>query len=96
MREVALAPATVVKRFGDPSPGDGYKISGEYAFLNDRGEAFVLRDWLSTNLIDETAPSPEQFWARTDPVELSVSSLDLEITESAEWLRSEVHGGLLR
>ncbi len=92
MGRVELAPAAVVRRFGQPSPGDGNKISGEYAFLSERGEAFVLHDWLSTNLIYEAAPPPERFWASTEPIELSISSLDLEVTEFAEWIRSEVSG----
>ena len=36
MGEVTLVPAAIVKRFGQPSPGDEYKISGEYAFVNER------------------------------------------------------------
>ena len=92
MGETTLVPADVVKRFGKPAPGDGYKISGEYAFLNEQNEAFVFHDWLSTNLIYDTAPSPEQFWAGTSPVQLSISSMDLDVAAFAEWLRSEVGG----
>jgi len=90
--DTTLVPADVVKRFGKPAPGDGYKISGEYAFLNERNKAFVLHDWLSTNLIYDTAPSPEQFWSGTNPVQLSISSLDLEVADFVQWLRAEFGG----
>jgi hypothetical protein len=91
MGEVTVAPAVVVKRFGRPSPGEGYKISGEYAFTNDRGEAFVLHDWLCTNLYHhEDGLTPEAFWAMADPFPLSISSLDLDTSEFAAWLQNEL------
>ena len=92
MGETTLVPADVVKRFGPPTSGDGYKISGEYAFLNEKDEAFVLHDWHSTNLMYDTAPTPEEFWAGTEPVEFSISSMDLDVAAFVRWLRSEVGG----
>lgn len=90
MGEVTVAPAAVVRRFGEPSPGEEYKISGEYAFLNNRGEAFVLHDWLSTNLYHPDGPAPEDFWASEEATSLSISSLDLDVTEFAAWLKSQL------
>ena len=90
MGEVTAVPALIAKRFGKPSPGDGYKISGEYAFTNDRGEAFVLHDWMCTSLYHESGPTPETFWTGKDPFEFSVSSLDLDISEFATWLQNEL------
>jgi hypothetical protein len=90
MGEVTAAPASIVKLFGPPSPGDGYKISGEYAFVNHRGQAFVLHDWLCTSLYDSSGPTPELFWASGDPFEFSVSSMDLDISEFAAWLQNEL------
>ena len=90
MGEVMAAPAAVVRLFGKPSPGDGYKISGEYAFVNDRGEAFVLHDWMYINLCSEDGPTPEEFWAIEEPLELSVSSLDLDSADFANWLQQQL------
>lgn len=85
-----IAPALVVQRFGAPCQGDGYKISGEFAFINVEGDAFILHDWLSTSLYTGAEPTPEQFWASTEEYELSVSSLDLDCTEFLEWLANKV------
>jgi len=90
MGEVTAAPAAVVRLFGPPSPGDGYKISGEYAFVNDGGEAFVLHDWMYTNLCSEDGPTPEEFWAIKEPLELSISSLDLDTAEFAKWVQQQL------
>ena len=90
MGEVSVAPAAVARRFGPPAPGEGYKISGEYAFLNERNEAFVLHDWLSTKLYHPEGPDPEKFWAREEPTSLSISSLDLDVAEFSAWLKAEL------
>ncbi len=90
MGEVLVAPAAVVRRFGKPSPGEGYKISGEIAFTNDAGEAFVLHDWRATNLYHPEGPTPETFWLSEEPTRLSVSSLDLDISEFSEWLAKQL------
>ncbi|MBI1325907.1 hypothetical protein GC170_22330 [bacterium] len=90
MGEVVAAPGAVVRRFGKPSPGEGYKISGEITFTNDAGEAFVLHDWLATNLYHPEGPTPESFWASEEPAGLSVSSLDLDISIFSEWLAEQL------
>jgi len=90
MGEVSAVPGVVVRRFGQPSPGDGYKISGKFFFVNDRGEAFVLHDWKFTSLYNSESPSPDEFWATAEPLELSVSSGDLPIDEFASWLQNEL------
>jgi hypothetical protein len=50
MGEVQVAPALIVRRFGLPGPGDDYKVSGEYVFIDQNGEPFVVHDWKSTSL----------------------------------------------
>jgi hypothetical protein len=90
MGEVEVVPADVVRCFGKPSPGDGYKISGEFVFTNDRGEVFVLHDWLSTKLYYGEGLSPVEFWALTLPQELNISSLDLNTTQFANWLQEQL------
>lgn len=90
MGEVIATPAVVVRRFGKPSPGEGYKISGEFAFTNEAGDAFVLHDWLATDLYLPEGPTPEDFWASEEPTKLSVSSLDLDVNEFSDWLAKQL------
>ena len=85
VREVEAAPGMVVRRFGAPSEGDGFKVSGEYVFVNQQGEPFVVHDWKSTNLWDESFPTPEGFWRNEEPVELCIGSRDLETAEFERW-----------
>ena len=61
MGEVQATPASIVRLFGPPAPGDGYKISGEYVFQGDGGEVFVLHDWMCTSLYHPSGPTPEVF-----------------------------------
>lgn len=90
MGEVEVVPADVVRCFGKPSPGDGYKISGEFVFASDRDEVFVLHDWISTRLFYGEGLSPLEFWAFESPIELSISSLDLDTTRFANWLQEQL------
>jgi hypothetical protein len=90
MATVPIAPALLVQRFGEPSPGDGYKISGEFVFINDSGEAFALHDWLSTTLYTESGLTPAEFWASTDEMELHVSSPDKDCTSFLEWVANQL------
>ncbi len=90
MGEVQARPAQIVKLFGQPAPGDGYKISGEYAFQAANGDVFVLHDWMCTSLYLPSAAAPEQFWASTDPFDFSISSMDLDTSEFASWLHEQL------
>ena len=90
MGEVEVVPADVVRCFGRPSPGDSFKISGEFAFASDRDEVFVLHDWKSTRLFYGEGLSPSEFWALESPIELSISSLDLDTTQFANWLQEQL------
>ena len=85
MSEIEVAPALLVRRFGAPAAGDGYKVSGEYVFVDSAGEPFVVHDWKSTNLWEKELLSPEQFWASQEPAELCVSSRDQETGEFERW-----------
>jgi hypothetical protein len=83
--EIEVAPVFVVRRFGSPTKGDGYKVSGEYIFVDLNGKPFIVHDWKSTSLWDKHFPDPEEFWASFDPVELSISSHDLDTEEFKSW-----------
>jgi hypothetical protein len=90
MGEFEVAPALIVRRFGLPAKGDGYKVSGEYVFEDLHGNLFVVHDWKSTSLWDSNFPEPEDFWATVEPVELSISTHDLETEEFKQWLLQQL------
>jgi hypothetical protein len=48
MGELEVPPASIIRRFGQPAEGDGYKLSGEFVFVDGAGEPFVIHDWKST------------------------------------------------
>jgi hypothetical protein len=88
--EVEVAPALVVRRFGPPYPSDGYKVSGEYIFVNHEGEPFVVHDWKSTSLWEAGFPNPETFWASETPEELCIGSRGLDTTEFTRWFLEQL------
>jgi hypothetical protein len=90
MGEVEVPPALVVRRFGAPSEGDGYKVSGEFVFVDRNGEPFVVHDWKATSFWDERFPSAEDFWASEEPEELSVSTRDLDTAEFEQWFLEQL------
>lgn len=90
MATAPISPALLVQRFGEPNSGDGYKISGEFVFINDCREVFALHDWLSTTLYTESGLTPAEFWASTEEHDFCVSSLDLDCTDFLEWLGNEI------
>lgn len=87
---VDIAPATLVKVFGEPEEGDAYKVSGEYAFSDDAGNAFTVYDWKHTSLYDGGGPSPAQFWAETESYEFHIGSAGGDWQAFREWLLKEV------
>jgi hypothetical protein len=91
--EIDVAPALLVRRFGLPLNSDGYKISGEYVFVDKDGRPFVIHDWKSTSLWDKTFPTPEQFWANGQPEELSIGTRGLDPTEFKRWLFKQLAAG---
>ena len=94
MGELEVPPALVVERFGPPAESDGYKVSGEFVFIDDRGEPFVVHDWKSTSLWEESLPTPEEFWARNEPEELSIGTRGVETTEFERWFLEQLGRGL--
>ena len=90
MGEVEIPPALVVRRFGAPSEGDGYKVSGEFVFVDHNGEPFVVHDWKSTSLWDESFRSPEHFWSSEEPEELIISTRDVGTAEFENWFLQQL------
>jgi hypothetical protein len=90
MGEFDVPPAIIVKRFGPPGAGDGYKISGQYVFVDTNGEPFVVHDWKSTTLWDGGLGTPEDFWASEEPQEMTVSTRDLDTEVFVAWFLREL------
>jgi hypothetical protein len=80
--------AYIVKKFGQPLDGDDYKVSGEWHFTDDKGNAFTLYDWKSTELYDSGLPSVEQFRAKKQATFNVGASVDA--TDFIDWLKTEL------
>ena len=92
MGEIEVAPALIVRRFGPPAAGDGCRVSGEYTFLGENGELFVVHDWKSTSLWEEKLLPPEVFWAGEEPQEFNISSRDIDTTAFERWFFRQLQG----
>lgn len=90
MGEIEVAPALIVRRFGPPAASDGYKVSGEYVFIDEKGQPFVVHDWKSTSLWESDFPSPEEFWASDEPQEFCIATRDLDTDDFEEWFLGEL------
>ena len=56
MSEIEVAPASIIRRFGPPAVSDEYKVSGQFVFVDQQGEPFVVHDWKSTSLWEQEFP----------------------------------------
>ncbi len=95
--EVRLSPRAVVERFGPPRSFDGYKVSGNYTFVDDAGRPFTLYDWKLTSLYNDPAmgypesPTPAAFWRDARPTTLNIGGRDDgDLAAFKVWLRYEV------
>jgi|10_taG_2_1085330.scaffolds.fasta_scaffold30114_3 hypothetical protein len=62
---ISISPKKLKKVFGKANPSDGYKISGEYAFISeDEKTLYTIYDWKMTTLYDkdESYTKPKKFW----------------------------------
>jgi hypothetical protein len=61
---IRLAPGDLMRVFGNPSPGDMYKVTGEYAFTGPNDTRFTLYDWKYGHSV----------WDKSshDPIELNI------------------------
>jgi hypothetical protein len=94
---IDLPPKALVDRFGPPRPFDGYKVSGEYRFVDDAGRVYTLYDYKLTTLYGDPAlgyppmPTPAEFWADDRPHSLSIGGTDdCDVPAFKVWLRYEV------
>lgn len=91
--EVLLPPRAVIRRFGNGSQGDEFKVSREWIFR--KGElVFTLYDWKSTNLYEPGLFSPDELWACEEPLDLHIGSKEPATAQDAAafaaWLEHEV------
>jgi len=89
IEEVLLAPAAIVRCFGNGDPGDEYKVSRQYVFR--KGDLiFTLYDWKSTDLYEPGLFSPKEFWTLNEAMDLHVGSQEpatrQDVTQFLEWL----------
>lgn len=96
---VLVPPARLVAVFGPPAEGDGYKVSGEYAFTGPTGEVFTLYDWKATSLFDDGVeegeendlPTPDEFWANPHPEEFHIGGkAKRRVAAFKQWLLARV------
>lgn len=67
-----LSPTKLIKNFGEPFESDGYKVSGEYVFVNRYG-VVTLYDWKMTKLYDQYNDfTPEELWAQERPLNFHI------------------------
>lgn len=78
---------------GNSSESDGYKVSGEWAFINREGDVVTIYDWKATSLYDEDLPTPEEFRAQGYPSTFSIGG---HTAVAAETFRHELQLQLLK
>lgn len=84
---VRISPVELVGLFGEPEPGDEYKVSMEYTFRGEDGSVVTLYDWKGTSLYDEDYPDPEEFRASTHAEDFHVGGHTSEAaTQFMRWL----------
>lgn len=81
---IKLAPGELMRVFGNPQPGDMYKVTGEYAFEGPDGSRFTLYDWKYGRNV----------WSRHDmaPLELNIGGDDHSrqyLGDFQEWLKKQ-------
>ena len=75
IKEVDIAPAFLVERFGPPLPGDGARCTGRYKFRGDDGSLFTVYEYKSTAAYlgdEDDALPPDELWRSRDEQELSI------------------------
>lgn len=85
---VRIAPTKLRQLFGEPGPGDDYKVSGEYVFVGpNKREIFTIYDWKCTTLYEGEGWSPENLWESNHPIEFHVGSSNVEADDFIQWLK---------
>lgn len=88
--EFELSPRLIVQRFGKPGKGDGSKISGQYIFVDQANNPFVVHDWKSTNFFEDDFPDPDTLWNSDTPEELCISAAGSGGEEFMRWFLEQL------
>lgn len=73
MGYITVKYSDLVLAFGEPMESDGYKVSGEWIFIEEEsGEVFTIYDWKSTDLYDSDLKSVEEFRALKTKVQFNI------------------------
>jgi hypothetical protein len=96
IKEIDIAPAFLVERFGTPLPGDGDRCTGRYKFRGDDGALFTVYEYKSTAAYlddEDDALPPDEFWRSRDEQELSIGGRggygDGSADAFSDWLTGE-------
>src|SRR6516225_992137 len=94
--EILLPPAFMMKRFGKYAQADGYKVSGQWAFVSKAGKVFTVYEWESTTLYSgrgSDAPSVREFWSSWEPESLHIGGRGVTGWEGfRDWLQEAYQG----
>jgi len=94
-----IPPSTLKAVFGEPRLADCYKVTGEWVFQAESGRVFTLYDYKQTSLYWHNsgfeAPTPEEFWSLTIPVEFDIGGQNYEpgaVTSDdfIDWLLAQI------
>ena len=94
LTQVRCPPVRLYELFGWPELGDGHKVSGQYVFVNEKGDVFTVYDWEETYLyhgLGEGYPAPHEFWSDLAPADLRVGGrTGSDPQPFVKWLLEEV------
>ena len=91
--DVYVAPVALIRLLGKPRKSDGYKVSGEYRFVDrETGDAVDLYDWKQTTLYSKAwGVSPEELWASIGPLAFHIGARSSDVAvRFKRWLLSVV------
>lgn len=73
MGEMDVKYKDLILTFGQPMESDGYKVSGEWVFMEDEsGEVFTLYDWKMTELYDSDGLSVDELRTQDKVVTVNI------------------------
>jgi hypothetical protein len=91
-RVCKLIPALIDSVFGSGNESDGYKVSRDYYFRNNKTDEIVtLYDWKMTTLYDPEYFRPSEFWQLDEPTTFNIGAKDHANTYGfVRWLESKL------
>jgi len=91
-RVCKLIPSLVDSVFGSGNESDGYKVSRDYYFRNNKtNEVITLYDWKMTTLYDPEYYRPSEFWRSSRLTQFNIGSKGIAHTFGfVRWLESKL------